>query len=353
MADFRPLVVDQGMVRQCADGDTLLVGILTGSGNAYIASGNLGIGTEPSAYNAAGHETVLNVARTFTDLTAATVKRGQRQLVNWNPGTGGGSVTQYVMGCDAGVATTATETVSNTGYLVGSHHSALHASGSTMALMYGLWIEAGTYNNGADTTGTVTALCGIRVDGLKTASSTISTAYGIYIGGMAGSTVWDLYCADTGAKNYFAGPVGCGVTPTAVLHLKAGTAAAGTAPLKFNSGTLLSSAEAGAMEFLSDDLYFTITTGAARQKAVLTAGLTSGRVPYATTNGRLTDAAGLTSDGTNLTAAGTVRADAGFNVNGSAGIDASVTIKDGDGASYHHFTFTKGILTAYVKDTNP
>jgi hypothetical protein len=38
-------------------------------------------------------------------------------------------------------------------------------------------------------------------------------------------------------------------SPTSVLHLKAGTATASTAPLKFNSGTNLTTAEAGAMEY--------------------------------------------------------------------------------------------------------
>lgn len=62
------------------------------------------------------------------------------------------------------------------------------------------------------------------------------------------------------------GNVGIGVaTPLAVLHLKAGTATANTAPLKFNSGTLLTTAEAGAVEFLTDAFYGTITTGAARK----------------------------------------------------------------------------------------
>lgn len=86
------------------------------------------------------------------------------------------------------------------------------------------------------------------------------------------------------------GNVGIGVTsPTAILHLKAGTATASTAPLKFNSGTLNTAAEAGAMEFLTDDYYATITTGAARKKFVLDDGtnLVSGDIPYVTTNGRL------------------------------------------------------------------
>lgn len=62
------------------------------------------------------------------------------------------------------------------------------------------------------------------------------------------------------------GKIGIGTTtPTAVLHLKAGTATANTAPLKFTSGTLLTTPEAGAIEFLSDAYYGTITTGAARK----------------------------------------------------------------------------------------
>lgn len=66
--------------------------------------------------------------------------------------------------------------------------------------------------------------------------------------------------------------VGIGVTPTAILHLKAGTATASTAPLKFITGTLLTTAEAGAMEFLTDLYYVTTTTGAKRR--VLVAGTT-------------------------------------------------------------------------------
>lgn len=58
--------------------------------------------------------------------------------------------------------------------------------------------------------------------------------------------------------------LGIGVgSPTAMLHLKAGTATASTAPLKFNSGTNLTTAEAGAAEFDGVVKYFTndATTG--------------------------------------------------------------------------------------------
>ena len=53
--------------------------------------------------------------------------------------------------------------------------------------------------------------------------------------------------------------VGIGVdTPTARLHLAGGSSTANTAPLKFTSGTLLSSAEDGALEYDGTHLYFTI-----------------------------------------------------------------------------------------------
>jgi len=49
---------------------------------------------------------------------------------------------------------------------------------------------------------------------------------------------------------YFNNRISIGVSPsTALLHIKAGTATAGTAPLKLTSGTLLTAAEAGAVEF--------------------------------------------------------------------------------------------------------
>lgn len=53
------------------------------------------------------------------------------------------------------------------------------------------------------------------------------------------------------------------------VTLQPGTLAAGTAPLKFSPGTLMSTPEAGATEFYADNLYFTITTGTVRKKIAL------------------------------------------------------------------------------------
>jgi hypothetical protein len=54
------------------------------------------------------------------------------------------------------------------------------------------------------------------------------------------------------------GKVGIGTTtPTAVLHIKAGTATVNTAPLKLTSGTLLTIPETGTVEFSNDRFYIT------------------------------------------------------------------------------------------------
>jgi hypothetical protein len=55
--------------------------------------------------------------------------------------------------------------------------------------------------------------------------------------------------------NFTSGGLGIGIAPTALLHLAAGTATAGTAPLKFTSGTLTSVAVAGQVEYLTDTFY--------------------------------------------------------------------------------------------------
>lgn len=141
------------------------------------------------------------------------------------------------------------------------------------------------------------------------------------------------------------GAVGVGTaSPTAVLHLKAGTATASTAPLKLTSGTLLASPEEGAVEFVSDDLYLTIATGSARKRVVLAdaaAGLTSGRVAYATTNGRLTDSSALTYDGSYLRAPGYRSSD------GTAGVTGEVAVAKAGGGT-RTLSFKCGLYTGYA-----
>lgn len=59
--------------------------------------------------------------------------------------------------------------------------------------------------------------------------------------------------------------LGIGLAPTAHLTLRAGSATASTAPLKFTSGPLLTTPEAGAVEYLSGDYYGTDATPTRRK----------------------------------------------------------------------------------------
>ncbi|MGE4234638.1 MAG: tail fiber domain-containing protein [Bacteriovoracia bacterium] len=99
------------------------------------------------------------------------------------------------------------------------------------------------------------------------------------------------------------GNLGVGVTSaTAVLHLKAGTATASTAPLKFTSGTLLSTPENGAVEYDGTDYY--ASSGGARKKLAL---LTSSGDFTSVTNssGAITLSAGGTNQNVTLSPSGT------------------------------------------------
>lgn len=54
-------------------------------------------------------------------------------------------------------------------------------------------------------------------------------------------------------------------TPTALIHLAAGTATASSSPIKFTAGTNLTTPEAGALEWDGANLYITQTTGPTRK----------------------------------------------------------------------------------------
>jgi hypothetical protein len=92
---------------------------------------------------------------------------------------------------------------------------------------------------------------GIRIDGRRKITGAMTTG-----------AIVEFTNLNTALMRIMAsGNVGIGQsTPTAVLHLKAGTSTASTAPLKFTSGTNLTTAEAGAMEFNGTNLLFSPST---------------------------------------------------------------------------------------------
>jgi len=85
--------------------------------------------------------------------------------------------------------------------------------------------------------------------------------------------------------NVGSGAVGVGVTATAWLHIKAGTATAGTAPIKLTSGVHLTVPEAGAIEYNGTRFY--ATPSAIRETIAFLSDISVATTPIVCT-GRLT-----------------------------------------------------------------
>ena len=133
-----------------------------------------------------------------------------------------------VQNTNAGAAASADLTISNNNGTASTFYGnfGMNSSG---------WVgTAGTASFNASNVIYVTATSGDLAIG-----TTTSNSIRFVIAGGA-----DAVTIDTNSR------VGIGVTsPTAALHLEAGTATASTAPLKFDSGTNLTTAEAGAVEY--------------------------------------------------------------------------------------------------------
>ena len=105
-------------------------------------------------------------------------------------------------------------------------------------------------------------------DSLTTGHDNILIGYNV--DAPAGDSVSRLNIGSTIYGDLATDHVGIGVeSMTAVLHLKAGTATAGTAPLKLTAGTNLTAPEAGAIEFDGTNLYFTTAAGVRKTVAVV------------------------------------------------------------------------------------
>lgn len=100
-----------------------------------------------------------------------------------------------------------------------------------------------------------------------------------------------FYTGTAALKVTYEGKTGIGqTTPTAFLHLKAGTASANTAPLKLASGTNLTAAESGAIEFDGTRLYYTTSTPTRRTVATIRqTEIDFGSTPVADTSFTISD----------------------------------------------------------------
>lgn len=152
---------------------------------------------------------------------------------------------------------------STTGYFF-TMDGTITSSGS--AVINGAQTTSITVNNTLGTIGvnmysaapTITALnTGGLVTGYRSAVPVPSSG--------AGKT-WNFYNDSAASPNAFLANTSFGqlTSPTAYVHLGAGTATAGTAPWKLTSGTNMTTAETGAWEYNGTNLFFT-RTGTTRE----------------------------------------------------------------------------------------
>lgn len=140
-----------------------------------------------------------------------------------------------------------------------SDNNVVYGEDSNIAYFLSNYIGLGTSAIWSKVTiggGNVTLLNNIRIQGVNFAGSTF---YGLIKVG----TDDRVYINEDNRETIMGGKTGFGITPTAVLHLKAGTVTTNTAPLKFTTSgsALLTTPEAGAFETNGTDLFFTNNAG--------------------------------------------------------------------------------------------
>lgn len=139
------------------------------------------------------------------------------------------------------------------------------------------------------------------------------------------NTGYSIYQNGT-AKNYLNGITGIGVvSPTAKLHLAAGTAAANTAPLKFTAGTLLTTPEAGVMNYDGTNFYLSPSTTLKRLPLTNNATPSNGQIPIG--NGTDYTVANI-AQGTGITVtngSGTISISSSVNLQQVTNVDSATT----------------------------
>jgi hypothetical protein len=210
------------------DGYNLFIGVDSGNftmvhtaSNTYEASYNTAIGDRTLQSNTTGY----NNAAIGTD--ALKLNTTGRQ----NFGMGAFALSKNVTG------------INNTAV---GYSALLNCTGSTN-------IAIGSKADELGTTGSSNIIIGFDID-----PSANNASNELNIGGVI-----------QGTGMYGTGKIGINTTPTARLHLPAGATGANTAPLKLTTGSLNTTAEAGAIEFLTDQIYFTQTQNALRKEIVL------------------------------------------------------------------------------------
>jgi hypothetical protein len=321
MAD-RATLIGMGSITAIINGTRVGVGDLGSmaleSADDYLAkAGNLaGLADVAAARTALGLGTLATQSGTFSGTSSGT-NTGDQTITLTGHVTGSGTgtfgttiaagvVTNAMLAgsIDLGTKVTGTLPLANGGTaaaLTASNGGVVYSGASALAVLGGTPTAGKILRSGGSgaptwstPTAPNTAATGAfqRGDGTNWVQSTLTlpdtlTANQVLYGSGTDAAGGSANLVISGASIGVGGVSG----PSATVHIAAGSTAAGSAPIKFTSGPLMTTPEAMAVEALTDNLHFTITTGAARKGVVLDNGarLTSGTFPLGTTNGRLID----------------------------------------------------------------
>lgn len=222
-----------------AMGNYSLLNVTTGTGN--VALGNFSMGTTSTGSygnTMVGNSTGKGVA---SNSYYANVGMGLNALLNITTG-----IKNTIIGTTSGASITTGSNnifIGNQGYdSFGSYFN----RGKTTTGNYNLLIGDSTvrvYNSNSS--------FGLSTDSTASRHLNIGNVY------FARDTYTDTLKTGIGIRED---------SISARLHIKAGSTQRHTAPLKFNSGSLLTTPEVGAVEFLTDELYITQTTNTKRNR---------------------------------------------------------------------------------------
>jgi len=216
------------------------------SGFSNLAIGNAALYTNTGNYNIAiGETTLIGNTSGYQNIAIGRAAMGSNKTGSYNIGIGGGGVLHLNTGSgNVGIGGSALWSNKDGNNNVGIGMSALESNNGDSNVAIG-------YQAGLSAIG----VSGCVFIGYK-AGYYETTSNKLYIDNSNTTTplIWGDFANDI---LIFNGKAGIGITPTAILHLKAGAVDVGAAPLKFAAGVNLTTPEAGAVEFSSDILYIT------------------------------------------------------------------------------------------------
>lgn len=276
--------ITNNMLAGSIDLTTKVTGVLP------LANGGTGSSTKnfvdlTTTQTVAGNKTLTGITTVNTDITSGVgVLRGNQ----YSPGFANSWSWASTSGVLCGVVGTSgyvntslvLPSVANEIYggAFGSHSDQGNAPGVGL-LAYGKATAASCYGMKVSAVGQSYDVSGASGYGVYVSSvnATYQNNYGIYINSVTNGIAnnYGIY-QKGGTKNYFVGTIGIGQTsPTAFFHIKAGTASASSAPLKFTTGVASQTTkEAGAVNYDGSNLTLSDATYAYTLSKTLTASAT-------------------------------------------------------------------------------